>query len=352
MEYLESINDKLKKINDTNIQYLNLFNHPSLVFGNVDKSKVDFHKYSKSIEEDIRRFGGKAQFFLQYHNTSSCGNRIRFKTTSRKIVLKVQLKRGYAYKNMNLWNSSGFDIYIVDNKGNYESRQLIAPSNKNRIFAEEIWLPPNSSVCIFLPNYDTIEKMYIGIQLGSRIANFPYKKNHRKPILFYGNGITQGASASKSGNSFPNIVSRKLDHDIINMSVDNACKATYLAAQNIGKIDCDSIVLDYSRDANVLSKFASQYKAFYKFLRDFHPEKKIILMTTVNLNDEKKYHGFDEVIIKTYEDALKRGENTLLLNQSKLFDENERDLVTVDDCHYNDFGMYKVAEKICELLNS
>ena len=64
MEYLKSINDKLKKINDTNIQYLNLFNHPSLVFGNVDKSKVDFHKYSKSIEEDIRRFGGKAQFFF------------------------------------------------------------------------------------------------------------------------------------------------------------------------------------------------------------------------------------------------------------------------------------------------
>ena len=194
--------------------------------------------------------------------------------------------------------------------------------------------------------------MYIGIQLGSRIGNFPYKKNHRKPIIFYGNGITQGASASKSGNSFPNIVSRKLDHDIINMSVDNACKATYLIAQSIGKIDCDSIVLDYSRDANVLSNFASQHQAFYKFLRDFHPEKKIIIMTTVNLNNDKKYKGFDDAIIKTYKDAIERGENTVLLNQSELFDEDEKDLVTVDDCHYNDYGMFKVANKICELLNS
>lgn len=351
MEYLKSINDELKKINESNIQYLNLFNHPSIVYGITDKTKVDFHKFPKKIEDDIhKKFGGKTLYFLQYHNTSTNGNRIRFKTTSRRLILKVQLKRGHSYKNMVLWNSSGIDINIVDRKGNYKNHKLIAPLGKNRIFAEEVWLPANSFVCIFLPNYDTIEKMYIGIQTGSRIAKYPYKKNKRSPIIFYGNGMTQGASATKSGNSYPNIVSKKLNQDIIDLSTFNGCKATQLIAEHIGKLECDSIILDYSRDASSVDELKKHHEPFYKTLRKFHPDKKIIIMTTVNFNDDKKYEDFDDVIIETYENAVKRGENVALLNQNELFRDENKDIVTVDACSFNDLGMFIIANKICELL--
>ena len=48
MEYLTSINNPLNKINEINIQYLNIFNNPSLVFGNtLNSNKVDFCKYSQ-----------------------------------------------------------------------------------------------------------------------------------------------------------------------------------------------------------------------------------------------------------------------------------------------------------------
>ena len=35
----------------------------------------------------------------------------------------------------------------------------------------------------------------------------------------------------------------------------------------------------------------------------------------------------------------------------KLFNRDEYDLVTIDSSHYTDYGMFKVANKICEFIN-
>lgn len=350
MEYLNSITNKLQTIKESDIQYLDVFKNPVLVYGNtINSDRVNFCKFPQEVENELKRYG--VHFFMQYHKTSACGNRIRFKTDSHRIVLKVQLKRAQGYKEMVSWNSSGFDIYTVDEEGQYHPSRLIAPKFRKSIFAEQIWLPENSSVCIFLPNYDTIEKMYIGIEKGSRIKTFKYKKNKRKPIVFYGNGITQGASASKSGNSFPNIVSRKMDQDIINLSTFNACKATPKISELIGTINCDSIVIDYSRNAKY-DDFKQRYDNFYKEIRKQHPDKKIILMTVASFNFSKQYEKYDDIILNTYKNAKKRGENTFLLNQRELFDKKEYPLIATDGCHYNDIGMFRIAEKICEILSS
>ena len=47
MEYLNSVNDKLNSIDESNIKYLDLFEHPEFVFGNLNfnANHVDFCKY-------------------------------------------------------------------------------------------------------------------------------------------------------------------------------------------------------------------------------------------------------------------------------------------------------------------
>ena len=83
-----------------------------------------------------------------------------------------------------------------------------------------------------------------------------------------------------------------------------------------------------------------------------NPDKKIIIMTTACFNNEKKYEDYDEVIINTYNNAINRKENTLLLNQKKLFEDEDKSLIAVDGFHYNDYAMFKIADKICELLTA
>lgn len=353
MEYLESINSRPDRINDKNIQYLNVLKHPSLVYGNtIQSERVNFCKYDENIHEEMIEYGEEIDNNMLYHQTSACGVRIRFKTNSRRLIFKVELKRAENYLHMVTWNSSGFDVHFVDKKGKYTHYKLIAPKEGNNIFADEMLLPQDSSVCIFLPNFDTIKQFYLGFQKGSKVSQFKYPKNRRTPIIFYGNGITQGSAATKSGNSYPNIVSRWLNRDIINFSMDKCCKAPVKMAEMLGKIDCDSIIMDYSRDADNLEELEEHHERFYKLIRKSHPNKRIIILTTAVFNKSKKYESYDEIIIKTYENAVERGENTLLLNQRELFSKVDFDLVSVDGCHYNDYAMFKVANKICRLLKS
>lgn len=351
MEYLNSITDSLETTNENNIQYFNLFNHPELVYGNVfQEDKVNFCKYTPEIQEEMVKAGKVFENTMQEFKTCTCGNRIRFKTSSRRLILKVEFKKAFSHKNMLSYNSSGFDVHLVDDEGNYHNYSLITPKEGIRIFAKSIPIPPNSSICIFLPNYSSIENMYIGIDKGSQIYTFNYPKKNRLPILFYGNSITQGASASKSGNSFPNIVSRKLNNDIINLSMVSCCRGTPKTAEMIGDIDCKAIVIDYSRYAPNINFLKQTHEKFYKKIREKHPDTKIIIMTTTYFNKWIEYEQYDEVILNTYENAVSRGENTVLLNQTELFSPDEYDLVAIDIGHYTDYGMFRIADKICELL--
>lgn len=353
MEFLKSVNDPLKKINDKNFKYLDIIKHPELVYGTTNKSsKVNFNKFPQNVRNESKKLHPKTAYLMDYHINSTSGCRIRFKTTSRKLIFKIKLKRGYNYDNMIMWNSSALTMYIVDDEENYDYHTVLAPMAGKNCFAEVINIPENSSVCIFLPTYDTIEEMYIGFQKDSRVFKYNYPKNKRLPIVFYGGSVAQGASATKSGNSYPNIVSKKLNQDIINLSIARCCNATPSVPEYIGNINSDSIVIDYSRDATNMKELENRHETFYKKIREKNPDKKIILMTAASFNQNKKYEGYDEVIIKTYENAVSRGEKTYLLNQKELFDEDDYELISFNNAYYTDYAMLKVAEKICELLNS
>ena len=102
MEYLKTINDSLRTINEKNIKYMDLFDYPNFVYGNINynSSKVDFCKYPLHIQKEMEQFGNLAMKEMKDLNSASCGNRIRFSTNSKKVIFKVQLKRTWEYKNI------------------------------------------------------------------------------------------------------------------------------------------------------------------------------------------------------------------------------------------------------------
>ena len=73
-------------------------------------------------------------------------------------------------------------------------------------------------------------------------------------------------------------------------------------------------------------------------------------MTASYYNGWVEYENFDKIVIDTYNNALKRGENTFLLKQRDLFDENDYDCVTIDSSHYIDYSMFKIANAISDFL--
>lgn len=351
MEYLNSIDDQLKKIDEKNIQFYDLFDLPELFFGNLNftKSKLDFSKFPKSFEDEIKVYtdGTFHDYSKMYDN--SCGNRLRFKTSSKRVIFKVKLRRKWPYTKLLNWNAMGFDVYLLKD-GKYVHKMIFGPMDGFDCFAESFEIEEGSELCIFLPTYDVIEEFYLGIEEGSTLSKVNYPKGNQLPVIFYGNSITQGAAASKSGNCFPNVVSRKLDRDIINISCSLCCRGNESIAEIIGKINCHSIVIDYTRNASSAKVLENTHEKFYQKIREFHPEKRIILMTSACYNFWRPYDDFDKVVVKTYENALERGENTVLLNQKELFDVSEYDYVSIDTSHFTDYGMFKIANEIVRLL--
>ena len=351
MDYLKSIDDKLNTINEDNIDYIDLLNHPEFFFGNVNLSgvKVDFCKFPKNVQEKMRQYDEFAYKEMKNLNSASCGVRLRFETSSKRLIFKVKLKRKWGYLKMVNWNSRGFDVYALDGE-RYVHKTVFSPNEGEDLFAEELKISGSGKLCIFLPNYNTIEEFQIGIEKERYIKAFDYPEDKRLPVIFYGNSVTQGAAASRSGNAFPNVVSRKLNRDIINISCSSCCRGDEEMAEMIGRINCHAIVIDYTRNAYYFEIFEQTHEKFYKTVRKYHPDKKIILMTSACFNHWEDYPEFDEVVLKTYNNAVSHNENVDLIYQTKLFDKSEYSMMSIDFSHYTDYGMFKIADEICKLI--
>ncbi len=351
MEHMNNINDSLKTINEENIEYLDLFDYPELFYGTLSftKDRLDFSKFSKETQEEMKLYGDGAVREMNNLNCSASGVRLRFKTSSNRIIFKAKYKRKWSYLKMVNWGSLGFDVYkLKDDK--YYHKAVFAPDNGHDTFAEIMYENPNTKLCIFLPNYTTIEELYIGIDKNSTIEKVDYPEEKKLPILFYGNSVTQGSSASRSANSFPNYVSKMLNRDIINMSCSSCCQGNKSVADVIGKINCHTIVIDYTRNAGTTDYFKQTHEKFYKQIRQHHPDTKIILLTTESFNHWFEYYDFDEIVEQTYENAKQRGENVEIIRVQELFEEEEYDLIAIDGSHYTDYGMYTITKKLCEII--
>ena len=55
MEYLNSIDDSISIIDESNIEYIDLFQHPELVYGtlNLSSKELDFCKYPHNIQKEM-----------------------------------------------------------------------------------------------------------------------------------------------------------------------------------------------------------------------------------------------------------------------------------------------------------
>lgn len=164
-------------------------------------------------------------------------------------------------------------------------------------------------------------------------------------IIFYGNSITQGASASRSGNAFPNIVSRSLDADIVNYSFSGACKAEKEMAEILSHIDnMAALVIDYSRNASSYAEFTDRYPQFYRIIREKHQNIPIILIGDFCLDN------YDMFVKNFFLQKKKEQDNIYYINLTQLFEDINRIYLSMDNIHYTDIGMYRVAQKIVEYI--
>ncbi len=286
-------------------------------------------------------------------NKNTAGGRLRFKTDSEFISLKVKYPSIENMNHMPRTGSGGFDVY-ADGIFWFMIAPVSTDCEESVGGTRHFGSKKMREITINFPLYNCVDEVYLGLEKGSvfeKASDF----DTDKPIVFYGSSITQGGCVSRPGNSYPAIVARKVNSDYINLGFSGSGKAEDIMGDYIANLPMSVFVMDYDHNAPNIEYLEKTHEKFFKQIREKNKDLPIVIVSMPDIrfwnqyNDNAKIRR--DIIKKTYENAVKAGDkHVYFVDGETLFYDEEWDLCTVDRCHPNDLGHYCMAQKILPFI--
>lgn len=295
----------------------------------------------------------KVSVGVQNFNTCTSGGRIRFSTNSREFEIEVKFG-GVSFMNvMPLSGSCGFSLIDETDKKRVFLHTFAPSDEKCGGFCVSAMLKGDKmrNYILYFPLYNEVRFLRIGIDKNAKIERgIPYK--NILPVLYYGSSITQGACASRPDYAYPAVISKWNNVDFINLGFGGQAKAEDAMVDYLAEVDCSLFVCDYdynAPDAEYLGK--THYKLYSRYREKRHLTPVLFLSKPDVDTNGADAPARKKAILKTYRKALDSGdENIYFLDGSKLFGKKDRENCTVDGCHPNDLGYYRMAGAIYKKL--
>jgi len=287
----------------------------------------------------------------------SAGLMIRFRTDAHEIRVRYKVKGKVAMSHMPATGVSGLDLYTKNSdgavlwcRGDYTFKDTIQYHFKN-LDPKDKYHDQGREYQLFLPLYNSVEWLEIGIENSYRLAPLPLRKE--KPIVVYGTSIAQGACASRPGMAWTSILSRSMDRPLINLGFSGNGRLENEMIEFINTIDANIYVLDCLPNLT-LNKDRTSEEVFQRIIasvskiRESHPETPILLVDHAGYSDgltnNDRYNTYSE-LNKINQKAFKRLnsegiKNIYLLSKEELHLGMED---FVDGTHPSDLGMMKYA---------
>lgn len=343
-------NFKAVKVGEKDVVFHNVLLKPFSFEGSPwgDKSKGEFYRLPADMEapKDVNEGA-----LWNGHQLTS-GICVRFETDATFIAIKAVLHDSCDMNHMPRAGSAGFDLYVGPSKNSHHvgtAQPCRDEINLERTLLDRpLWKNEMREFRINFPLYGGVTSLEVGLPVGSKInAPFPHAI---KPILFYGSSITQGGCASRPGNNYCSMVSRAMDAEQINLGFSGCGRGEIAVAKAIASLDLSLFVMDYDYNAPTIEALLATHEPFYKEIRSKHPNLPIIMMTKCNPWDdgtvEEDAKRF-EIIKATYDKAIASGDKHLyFIDGHTLFGNHNRTDCTVDGCHPNDLGFFRMYEAV------
>ena len=343
-------NFELPKAEREDIEWFDVQAMHNMVFGVFYDEKAG--RYNR-VPQEIADTVNEGVAYLCKH---TAGGRLRFRTNSTYIALKGLLDNIPFMFHMPATGSHGFSIYcnnffsgpFISNPEWHQGNMKSGENNIAFASGKELTLEGIKEIEIYFPLYNGVKLLYVGIQKGCTIEQARDYK-YKKPVVYYGNSVTQGGCASHPGNDYQGHLSRWLDCDYINLGFSGNGKGEPEIAEYLASLSASVFVLDYDFNAPSVEHLQKTHYPLYKTIRDKNPDTPIIFISRpVKLRD---YVERRAVIYDTYQKAKKDGDkNVWFIDGITLFGDKDADACTVDCVHPNDLGFYRMAEGIRPVL--
>lgn len=282
----------------------------------------------------------------------TAGGTVRFRVPGGRFAIRMTLRYAGDMSHMPRSGSAGIDVYY----GSGANRTFLAgfrgETPERRDVAGEVALPAGEEeVLLHLPLYNGVERLELGFPEGVAPEK-PAPYRYDKPILFYGSSITQGGCASRPGNCYSAMISRMLDCPAYNLGFSGNARGETEMAQWIARQPMTALVYDYDHNAPDLAHLQKTHLPFLRTILEQQPELPVVLVSKPDYrNDPAGENALRrDTVMKTYLWAREQGYRAAFVDGHTLFDGPCAADCTVDGCHPNDLGFYRMAMKILPAL--
>jgi len=286
----------------------------------------------------------------------TAGGVVRFCTNSTAILLKGCYRPLSLLPHMPFTGQGGFDVMLCSQDGEHLVSNLRAETTdiQNQKFDFELScrLPEGiHEYKIYLPLYAGLEALEIGLSSGAKVEQAP--TYGLKPILFYGSSITQGGCASRPSNCHAAQLAARVHAEQINLGFSGNAKGEANIAELIASLDLSCFVMDYDHNAPTLEHLIQTHEPFFKIIREKKPDLPVVMVSRPSSGwlsieaDEKRR----DVVMQTYLNARNKGDtNVFFVDGTRFYDQDVREMPSVDKSHPTDLGFYLMTREILPVL--
>lgn len=323
-----------------------------------------FPLYGKVVEATSARYErlpaslvGVVRDPVWYLGRNSAGLFIRFRSNSTAIYARWESTFNNSMTHMTDTGTKGLDLYALCEGGwrHVCSAQPQGALSERTIIANMD--PVEREYMLYLSLYDGVKSLEIGVDKGATL-DLPAvdSPSREKPVVMYGTSILQGGCANRPGMAHTNILSRRLDREVINLGFSGQALLDMEIAHYMASVEDPGLfVLDYAPNAYA-HLIDENGEDFFRVIRDAHPDVPVIFIEDVifphTVFDNKIR---EEVTLKNeaqkrlFRKLKKSGEKKIYYigAEGMIGDDGE---ATVDAIHFTDLGAMRYVDHVLPVI--
>jgi lysophospholipase L1-like esterase len=303
------------------------------------------------------RAEGKVRDAVLSLSRNSAGLCVRFRTSSPTVHCTwTNTSNRLAMPHMPATGVSGVDLYVRDDQGTWRWLSTGFPREGVTHTAALVTglAPVERDYCLYLPLYNGVSQVEIGVASGSQVERLVRDEKQRKPIVFYGTSITQGGCASRPGMVHTAILGRKLDRPVINLGFSGNGKMEQAVTDCLVDIDAAVFVIDCLPNMNA-AEVTANTGPLVATLRKAHPNTPIVLAEDRVYSDAflkkdraERNQTNHAALKKVFADLQGTDKHLVYLPGEHQLGADGED--TVDGSHPTDLGFLRMADEFAKVL--
>ena len=284
----------------------------------------------------------------------STGLAVIFSTDSPTIAARWTTSQSMPGVNMSAITQKGLDLYIREGEewvyAGVGRPTITAERRDKHEYTIIANAPTRAKECLmYLPIWDRVESLEIGIEEGSSITAIENPFRHK--IIVHGSSITHGASSSRSGMTYPALLERRTGLYMVNLGYSGMSTLQEEFAHYLAQVEsADAFLFDTfsNPSAEVIEE---RFDKFVDIIREKHPTTPLIFTQTIR-RDTRNYNSKTEdfesrkqaMAERKVRERMKRDKHIYFLDSEGWVGYDH--LGTADGTHPTDLGFMRMVEKM------